>query len=124
MAWADIGIGTADFINNALADQGTSVSHVPVAITEHEDGRKDFVFSGTASKTVIFHIRHITYERTKEGIRQLAPAYMMHQTDSTIKRGDKIIIGSGTASQWKVKNVVPTPKEGPHFHYSDMYVWD
>ncbi len=124
MTWASIGIGTSDFINNALADQGTSVSLVPAQITEHESGRKSVIFSGTSTKTVVFHIRTIDYQRTKEGIRQLAPAYMMHQTDSDIKRGDKIIIGTGTASEWKVKNVVPTPKEEPHFNYSDMYVWE
>lgn len=123
-ALIDIGIGSSDFIDNELADFGTSVSHVPVTETEDWRGNKTLVFSGTSSRTVVLHKRTVTYVRDKEGIKRESPAYLMHKTGSTIKRGDKIVIGTGTESQWKVINVVGRPVQTPIFQYSDLYLWE
>jgi len=124
MGIADIGIGTADFEDNPLADFGTGVNWVTVTETVDFRGNKTLIFSGTTSITAVFHKRDKTYVRDKEGVRQLAPAYLMHKENSGIKRGDKIVIGSGTGSEWKIINVLGRPVESPIYNFSDLHLWE
>lgn len=121
MALADVGIVSDDFDNNEWTDFGQSISHVPVTITEDWRGSKTNVFTGTATITAVFHKRDITFIRNKDGIRQLAPAFLMHKQDSGIKRGDKVIIGTGTGSEWKVHNVINRRNV---YQFSDLYLFE
>ena len=116
----NIGVGSDDFKNNALADLGQTVTHVPSTETEDFRGNKTFVFSGTTTLTAIFHKREKTYIRDKKGVRQLSPAYLMHNIGSGIKKGDKIIVGSGTGSEWKVHNIL---NRRDVYQFSDLYLW-
>ena len=120
MSLSDIGIGTADFWNNENTDFGSNITHVVVNETELETGKINRVFSGTNTQRCTFHKRTILYERTPEGERQLAPAYLMHDIDSGIKKNDKIIVGTGTGSEWRVFNVLNRDEV---FNFSELFVW-
>lgn len=120
MSEIDIGIGSGDFIGNLLADLGTSISHVPVTEVLDFRGNKTVVFSGTSTKTVVFYDKRDAYSRDKTGTLMQLPAIMLHLTDSGIKRGDKIIFGTGTGSEWKVEGV---DKRRGIYAYSELYLW-
>jgi len=120
MTLLSVGIGSDDFKNNELKDFGQTVTHVPVAETEDFRGNKTFVFSGTTTLTAVFHKRNKTYIRDKYGVRQLSPAFLKHNIGSDIKKGDKIIVGSGTGSEWKVFNVLDRRSV---YNFSDLYLW-
>lgn len=113
-----IGVGSSDFNNNEWTDFGTSGTLVSRSATEDFRGSKTFTSTGTSAVTIVFHRRERTYIRDKEGVRELAPAYIMHKTDSGIKRGDMIIIKNGT---WKVHNVL---NRDDIYSFSDLYLWD
>jgi len=117
MSLSDIGINEDDFLQNEYEDFGSDITHVSATETEDFRGNKTVIFSGTSTIHAVFHKREITYQRTDSGIRKLAPAYLMHKTDSGIKRGDKII---ANGEEWKVFNVIN--RDGI-FLFSDLYLW-
>lgn len=121
MALSDAGIAAADFTDNAFSDFGQTVTHVPVTLTENFKGNTVAVFSGTASVTAVFHVRKNEFVRDKDGVRQLAPAYLMYRISESIKRGDKIIVGTGTGSVWKVDNPI---NRRDVYMYTDLYLWE
>lgn len=119
MALVDLGIGTRDFIDNELSDFGTSVTHEVGTSTTDFRGT---VTEGTSSAGLInavFHIRNKTRVRTKDGMIELAPAYLMSLISSDVRKGDKIILQSGTV--WKVWNAIN--RDGV-FVFSDLYLFE
>ena len=120
----DIGIGKADFEDNALKDFGQSVTHVPRTETEDFRGNKTFVYTGTATITAVFHKRSITYVRDEKGVRMFAPAYLMSKTADNVSEGDKIIVSSGTGSEWKVHEKIQRADSTGIFNFHDLYLWE
>ena len=123
--WQSLHINGTDFSNVVLAYMGTAVSVVPVTESEDFRGNKTFVYSGTFTKTVVFKKNDMQYSRDKEGVQMTAPAYLMQEfnTGTAVKRGDKIVVGTGTGSVWRVHNAVNYPTESPIYTYSELYVW-
>lgn len=129
---AIVGIGTSDIIDFPIADIGTTVTHVKVTETEDFRGNKTEIFTGTNSKKVILVVRGRDNQRVKPGVRNLAPAYMMYRTSHSIdvdtgtgiKKNDKIIVGTGTFSEYRVFNPRPILKGDPVAYHADLYLWD
>jgi hypothetical protein len=119
---SSIGISETDFTGNAYADFAESVTLVPV--TEDQAGFRGGtvqVFSGTSTISAIFHIFSKGYTREKDGIRFESPAFLMSRASDNVKRGDKIIVGTGTGNTWKVQNTIS--RRGIYV-YSELYSWE
>lgn len=127
MSLQKLGIVANDFNNNMLADFGRTITIVPVTEVKDAYGHITKTYSGTTTINAVFMQRSHNYERKEDGEQITAPAYLLHKSTSTVKKGDMIISGTGTFSTWLAFDVIDRPnrdnivyKYSPLFHEGEV----
>ena len=111
-----LGINANDFVNNALADFGTTVTVETFTGTVDTFGGETDGSFASKSISAVFHERDKRIVRDPDGTIIESPAYLMTKVTDTVGTGDKVTVDG---RKWRCFNAIN--RKGV-FVFHDLYL--